>query len=495
MTSSATPSLSPWLEEKAAEISARGGSRGAASLVKGSTREETHDGVGALVLDSADPLNTAREFLRQQYTADAQLTLRFWHDTFYQWTGSAYEEISTADLRARLYQFLDLAKVAQDAGLAPFRPTRRKVGDVLDALQALANVPSALAAPSWLIPDSLPKPDELISCANGLLHLPREVLLPASPSLFTFNSVPIPFRSDTPLPDTWLRFLGSVWPDDSQAVATLQEIFGYLLTTDTRQQKVFMLVGPPRSGKGTIAEILKHLLGSRSVAGPTLASLSQNFGLASLIGKQLAIISDARLGARSDHQVIAERLLSISGQDMLSVPQKFLPDYTGNLSTRFLILTNELPKLTDASGALASRFLIITMRRSFLGREDTNLRSALLPELPGIFRWAVDGWRRLHERGHFLTPASSTEAAQELDEIASPIRTFLRENCETGPGFEVERGMIFNAWACWCKERGRDPGSIESFARDLRAAVPTISSSQPRRDGRRVRTYLGIKLS
>jgi putative DNA primase/helicase len=42
-----------------------------------------------------------------------------------------------------------------------------------------------------------------------------------------------------------------------------------------------------------------------------LASLGQKFGLSPPIGKQLAVIADARLGGRADQQAIAERLLSV----------------------------------------------------------------------------------------------------------------------------------------------------------------------------------------
>ena len=37
----------------------------------------------------------------------------------------------------------------------------------------------------------------------------------------------------------WENFLDSLWPDDREAKDALQEIFGYLLTTDVRQQKLF----------------------------------------------------------------------------------------------------------------------------------------------------------------------------------------------------------------------------------------------------------------
>ena len=100
---------------------------------------------------------------------------------------------------------------------------------------------------------------------------------------------------------TDIKFLDDLWPYDPEAVSTLQEIIGYCLTLDTRQQKLFMIVGPKRSGKGTIGRVQTALLGRANVCGPTLASFGTNFGLAPLIGKQLAIISDARLGSRPDH--------------------------------------------------------------------------------------------------------------------------------------------------------------------------------------------------
>ena len=107
-----------------------------------------------------------------------------------------------------------------------------------------------------------------------------------------------------------------------------------------------------RSGKGTIARIIAEILGKLNVVGPTLSSLGTNFGLWPLINKQLAIISDARLGKRSDLAQIVERLLSISGEDRQTIDRKNLSPITTTLPTRFLILTNELPRLNDASGAL-----------------------------------------------------------------------------------------------------------------------------------------------
>src|SRR6516165_7424462 len=107
-------------------------------------------------------------------------------------------------------------------------------------------------------------------------------------------------------------------------------------------------------------------------------------GLAPLISKRVAIISDARLAGRTDQHAIAERLLSISGEDTITVDRKFREARTGRLQTRFVILSNELPRLADASGALAGRFIVLVLVNSFYGREDLGLFDRLIAELPGI---------------------------------------------------------------------------------------------------------------
>jgi hypothetical protein len=133
------------------------------------------------------------------------------------------------------------------------------------------------------------------------------------------------------------------------------------------------------------------MLGKDNVAGPTLSSLSERFGIAPLIGKPFAIISDARLSGRSDAAQIAERLLSISGEDAIDIDRKNKDAWHGTLPTRFLILTNELPRLADASGALVSRFIVLCLTESFYGKEDRGLTNKLLACRSGTStgRWTV----------------------------------------------------------------------------------------------------------
>jgi putative DNA primase/helicase len=256
-----------------------------------------------------------------------------------------------------------------------------------------------------------------------------------------------------------------------------------------------LIIGPPRSGKGTIGRILHALLGAFNVAGPTLFSLGGEFGLQPLLNKMLATISDARLNGRGNNSLIIERLLSISGEDPLTINRKFLSPITIQLPTRLMLMTNELPNMQDASGALAKRYLILTLQKSWYGKEDTSLLNRLYAELPGILLWALKGLARLQKRGKFLQPISSTQTIAELESMTSPIKAFISERCEINPHLRTSIASLFNAWCDWCSSAGYPhSGNVQTFGKNLRAAFPEIGITRPQGAESRERYYQGIAL-
>lgn len=449
------------------------------------------------IIDPSDPRRIAKQFIALYFTAAGTGTLRHHHDEFHIWNGAAYLPTPDGALTARLYDFLSRCQYRSPQGeLRRVKPNIKMVANVLAALRAVAWLDHTVAAPSWLMemPNS-PPADEITACANGLLYLPSLELLPHTPAFFTHNALDFAYQVRAPQPQQWLDFLHQLWPDDEASIATLQEIFGLALTGDMRHQKAFLIVGPKRSGKGTIARVLSRLIGIDNVVSPTLAGLSATFGLQALINKRLAIIADARLSGRADQAAIAERLLSITGEDIVTVNRKHLSDWTGQLRVRFLVLSNELPRIADVSGALASRFVVLMLTRSFYGKEDRALADRLLAERPGILNWALAGQRRLAGRGYFMQPESAAEAVRELEDITSPLSVFLRERCETKAGAQTAVTDLFITWCDWCEEQKRKPGTKQSFGRDLRAALPWIKMSQPRTgEDERERRYEGIEI-
>jgi putative DNA primase/helicase len=159
-------------------------------------------------------------------------------------------------------------------------------------------------------------------------------------------------------------------------------------------------------------------------------------------------------------------------------------------------MSNEVPRLPDASGALAGRFLIIRTPNTWKGREDRDLDRKLEAELPGILKWAADGWARLKGNGlKFTTNNAAEEYVRELEDLSSPVKAFVRECCRVGPECDVARADLFNAWLRWNETRHREVGSEAIFGRDLRSALPHVGDRYTKpKTGPRVRKYVGIGL-
>lgn len=450
------------------------------------------------VLHPGSPLDSAREFIARE-----QPYLLHYNGDWLAYNGAAYAEQEEATMRSALWHFLDLAVMPltdEDVEKGktlnpPFNPTQAKVSNVLDALKGAAHRPrDSFNPPCWLEGDG-PPAGELVACANGLLHLPTGELLPHTPEFFTRNALTFDYDSNAPAPARWLAFLETLWPEEPEAVALLQEVFGYVLIPNTSQQKIFLMVGPTRSGKGTIARVLTELVGPPNICAPSLADFGETFGLESLLGKQLAILSDVRLDRNAKHAAIAEALLRISGEDTVTVKRKHKTAWDGRLAVRFLLLSNLMPRFSDASPALANRFVPLLMEQSFLGKEDPDLTNKLLAELPGILNWAVEGWRRLRARGRFDLPQSSRDAIQQLIELAAPVATFLREECELDPEAEVPKAELFECWKSWCDRNGSLPGALNSFSAQLYGATSAqVRSKKSRKGDNRMTVFAGLRL-
>ena len=438
------------------------------------------------------PMAVARAIIRELYASADGPRLRYHRGLPYLWDGTCWRETAVRDVRSGAYHFLEDAHYRDDKDVeVPWAPTRRKLDDLVDALQAATLIDSQLDAPRWIGRTTNNHPaSEIVAMQNGLLHVPTRTLLPHTASYFSTFALPFPFEPAAAAPMRWMDFLTELWPDDMSSISTLQEAMGYLLAGGTEQHKIFMVVGPKRGGKGTIARVLTGLLGSQNVAAPTLASLSTNFGLSPLIGKPVAIVADARLSPKTESTIVVERLLSVSGEDSLTIDRKYRDPWTGRLPTRFLILTNELPRLTDASGALASRFIAFVLTKSFYGVENPRLTDELLAEAPAIFTWALAGLDRLTHRGSFVQPDTSLEAIQRLEDLASPVSAFLRERCHVTSDERVECDLLWTAWRSWCEAENRHAGTKAVFGRDLAAAVPTMRRARPRTDEGSDRPYV-----
>ena len=455
---------------------------------------------GEIILDNG-PMDHARTFLDNLFSSEDGCTLVHYAQEFYAYVGTHYEVIEEASIRAKIYIFLDKCKKSGKKGaIVPFNPTPAAVSSVIDAVTSICHLPNHpnTKPPIWLEKYQNDKPDsrDLISLKNGIFHLKDYIVLPHSLGFFTQNSLPFEYNPNAQCPN-WLKFLASLWPEDQESIDCLQEMMGYIISGDTRQQKFFNIIGPRRSGKGTINKVLVELLGQHNTVAPQLEELCDTFGLQPWLGKLLASFTDARAPERNRSAVVSQ-LLRIVGGDTVTVNRKNKEAWNGYLPTRIVVYSNEVLQLTENSNALTGRMVVLKMTKSFYNAEDTELFPRLAAELSGIFNWAMEGLkRRLMRGGHFIQPKSGKNLLELMAELGNPIGSFCEEVLEFDPLGIVPKDDVFNCYKKWALTKALPPGTELAFKRRFLAATQEhqIETELDRTKGNRVHVYRGVKLT
>lgn len=443
-------------------------------------------------------------------------TIVFYRDSFYVWVGAHWRTLAAPTLEAEMYEYFKdgmyVGQVGSGQNAVPawmdFDPDPGKMNALMKGVVNETLLDQEVNMPVWFendknqpMPEQPVSPYEIVPCQNGLLNTNTRLMWALTPRYFNSFSVSYDYDENAPVPQEWLTFLKSVWPDDQQSIDCLQEWFGYLLTQRNDQQKMLMLYGAKRAGKGTIIRVLTAMMGENNVTSTSMAELNDpNFGLAGLPGKQLAVMGDLRFRSRDDGTAI-ERLLKITGDDTVLINRKHKDAYPAHLTTRFLIASNELPKMQDESGALQSRIVLLKFKQSFLGREDHTLEERLMRELPGVLNWSLDGLKRLNKRiaeEHigFIQPDDGKEDLKLITELSSPIIAFITECCELSPAAAIPKRELFGVWKLWCQEVNQQPGTQTGFGKALKAVDPSIRADLrlgPR--GQQKECYGGIDLN
>lgn len=470
-----------------------------------------------------DPHRLARINL-EQYKASHKRTIKYWKETWYSYADGMYEEMSGDHFEHRLNQSIRIEferawkseaeaylKWCQSPNYNPEKdkgsPKMRKVTsqltrNVLAATKSMCALRNSQRMNAWT--DSRNGKDYFVAVENGILNVTQsikdldlsKILLDHSPEWFSTSKLSFRFDPDAQCPN-WHKFLWDVFNGDQESIDLLQKWFGYLLTPDNSLQKILMVIGPHRSGKGTILHVMEELFGQTNIATPTLSGMSKDFALQSLIGKTVAIITDARLSERTDEVSVTERLLSISGGDPQDIARKYKDTLTSfPLLVRFTLFSNLLPRFKDASAAFLSRCIFLRMPNSYLGREDYGLKDRLTSELSGILNWAILGRHKLNESMRLHQPTMAMVLVNEMRSIISPLLEFIQSGCLLDSVAECETKDLFTHWERWCEDNDHShPGTIQQFSRKLKALRPEIQTNQFRMGTAQSRRFIGIQPS
>ena len=473
-------------------VTADGGER------DGTGGEDASGESGKLDPGELDAMKSARSFLALRCTASETDPLTgdvrehprlrshrgawHWHDR------TRYIELNADEVRARIWRHLDgtFSKL-----------TRGAVGNVAEATASLSIVPSRVEPPAMLGGEPAP-PRGFVAFRNGLLDVSRllvgddEAIRPHTAAWFSPTCLPYDHDPSADCP-TWRRVIERNLSGDRERIDLWQEWTGYCLIPNTDRQKFLLAVGEGANGKSVALAALHAVLGTANVSAVPLERFGERFSLHATLGK-LANIA-AEVGELD--RVAEGHLKQFTSGDPLEFERKYRDPLTAEPTARCVFSTNNLPRFADGSGGLWRRMILLPFNETI--PEAERVRGMDKPkwweasgELPGLFNWAVEGLRRLEERGEFTRPAVCDAALAEYRVASNPARTFLLDHYRAEPHGRAEKAAVYAAYKAWAVEGGYRPLSESNFAKEVLRTFPAATTERPRVAGRRVQVFAGV---
>ena len=353
-------------------------------------------------------------------------------------------------------------------------------------------------AHSWegmsLAPEAFDTDVWLLNCANGTVDLRAGAIRSHRQDDLITKCLPIAYKPDAQCP-TWERFLWRIMggsqdkdtPDmsvgqlaarqaaDDRAralISFLQRAIGYSLTGSTREQCVFILHGPTKTGKSTFLGTLRALLGPYARQADMESFMHKDRqevrnDLADLAGSRFVCALESQEGRR-----LAESLIKQMTGGVDHIKARFLFQEYFEYQPQFKVFlgTNHKPVIKDTDSAIWERIRLVPFTVQIPKPErDKTLDEQLQKELPGILAWAVKGcleWQHLDELGE---PEAVSTATANYRSDMDIIARFLEECCITDkPDIaKVKASALARAYQAWCKRTGEVPLANRALITDL----------------------------
>ena len=272
-------------------------------------------------------------------------------------------------------------------------------------------------------------PDGFIPLKNGLLSMadwklhefsPREfytwkVLGTYDPNIVSLEQTP-----------SFKKFLLESYPP--QSIPTILDYLGYSLYPSFPRQKILVIVGPPRMGKGTIALLMERILneGFGRISLMKLLIPDNKFSLQGIEGKRLLVDTEIKreFKKNADFDVVN----SLFGGDPLPLEKKFHAEIT-YIARSAGILIGNLPLFRVKNSAFLARLIIVTTRAKRDFKEVSNMADIIFnAEGDQIVSLLLNRLRSLAGRDFkFSNELSNDEYAELWEQLSDSTQKFMDE--------------------------------------------------------------------
>lgn len=242
--------------------------------------------------------------------------------------------------------------------------------------------------------------------------------------LATQKSQVDPKAGDTPVFDA---FLSSTFNGDEDKIRFVWFWLAVHLQIDRAFNILVFMYSSGASGKSTLLNVLKEILGVTNVTGTSIKDFNGSFGLESMISKYAWILEES--GATINDFA---NLKSLAEGNTLSVNRKNKPIIEAEFKLKITLSFNQLP-IPEMTVGFSRRLVLLVFPNTYIGgKADIKLGEKLKKELAPITYKLLTYLRELKEvYGYDLSKVVAGKVKDEtqnyLEGARSPVYLFLKE--------------------------------------------------------------------
>lgn len=337
-------------------------------------------------------------------------------------------------------------------------------------------IESAKSDPRISIPVSeWDKHNNYLGVLNGVIDLKTGDLLRGRPDLHITRRAPVSYtRGHTN--KRWEEFLDQATRGDKELQEWLQRAAGYTITGSKMYDIMFLVYGPPGSGKNTFVEALVKCLGTQQYAWPLDSTiLAQGDGMSSsadlyhwaeLRGRRMVWVDELPESERLKENAVKK----LTGSSEISARSPGEKPFSFESHAKLWVSTNNRPIITDDAMWRRIRPIPFEYKPEV---PDPSLKDYIFdPEgaLPAVLAWAVEGAIKILNSKNsdalgWCTAVS--QAAEIYRKNEDRLALFLEEETEEIPGENMPLKVLYYTYRAWAEDRGEKPMTQIAFTRKL----------------------------
>ncbi|WP_400244966.1 phage/plasmid primase, P4 family [Niallia sp. JL1B1071] len=287
---------------------------------------------------------------------------------------------------------------------------------------------------------------EKVNFKNGVYDIESSTFGSYEQSYKTAFQLNVGYQMDAQCPRFEEYIAASLTKEDAD---TVQEMIGYLLTTEMKAQKAFIMYGPGNTGKSTLIEIIEGIIGRDYVSNVPFQELGAKYRTVKLFGKLLNSYADLPQGTIKDTSVFKAL---VSG-DSMHADDKYEKGFDFNNTARLLFAANKLPSnYVDQTSGFYRRLTLIPFQNVVSNENiDRNLKEEMFKEREGIVQWALIGLKRLISNNYQFTESDgSKNLMKEYKKGNNSVLWFCDEFCLLNLAAKVSGKRLYDEYKKEC---------------------------------------------